>query len=58
MLIHTCNIKLKKTAIPAHSENVLTAGMVDIAPKRKAADSEEAVNNRDGATSANARPVN
>ncbi len=46
---------MKNTATPAYNENVLTAGIVDIAPRRNAADSEVAVNISDGATSAKAR---
>ena len=53
----TCNKKLKKTATPAYNENALTAGIVEIAPSKNAADSEVAVSNSEGATSDKARPI-
>ena len=53
----TCSKKLKKTATPAYNENALTAGIVEIAPSKNAADSEVAVSNREGATSDKARPI-
>ena len=50
-------MKLKNTATPAYRENERTAGIEEMAPSRKAADSEEEVSRRLGATSARARPM-
>lgn len=42
---------MSSTAVPAKREKVLTAGMLEMAPRRKAADSERAVRVMLGATS-------
>ena len=53
----TCSMKLNNTATPAYREKERTAGIEEMAPRRKAADSEDDVSRRLGATSASARPM-
>ena len=50
MNTQTCSKKLIKTANPAYNEKVLTAGIGETLPRRKAADSEIAVRDTLGAT--------
>ena len=50
-------MKLNNTATPAYREKEQTAGIEEMAPRRKAADSEDDVSRRLGATSASARPM-
>ena len=45
------------TAIPAYREKALTAGILDMAPRRNAEHSEDEVRSKLGATSANERPI-
>lgn len=46
-----CSRKLKRIARPAYSENVRTAGMEDMAPRKKQTHSDRLVSSIDGTTS-------